>query len=435
MSPRAARLWFPLVAAAIAAVLLSALPGLLGILAAAGTLWFVLWMLLPRRSAVARSTAAAARPAPTIPDDAAILQLTAELIEPLPSGVFLLDNDLHVLAMNRAAEELTGRGRAQAVGHSLIRGTFDHELLQVARAGDGQSRLIERPGEREVRVTAQAVRAGPVSLVLVVEDRSALARAVRARTDLIANVSHELRTPVAAAQALAETLRDGVEDPGTRERFAGRLVDETARLGAIVGRLLYLSRIESGVDAPTPASLDPAEVIAAAVAGVAPLAEPRGIRFELRPPPERCSVLADRDRLLEVLENLLDNALRFSPDGGAITIAWSPAPAPSCPTPPAGASPILGLSIRDEGPGILPGERERVFERFFTSDRSRGPGGGTGLGLSISRHLVEAQGGSIWVGDEMPGTTMHLTLPLAPAEDALGLAATDGADAEPPPSR
>jgi signal transduction histidine kinase len=114
-------------------------------------------------------------------------------------------------------------------------------------------------------------------------------------------------------------------------------------------------------------------------------------------------VLADRERALEVLTNLLDNALRYAPAESTITVVVGP------------VGHAVRLCVRDQGPGILPADRQRIFERFYTADRARSGGVGTGLGLSIARHIVSRLGGEIWVADETPGATLCFTLPRVAA--------------------
>jgi len=327
-----------------------------------------------------------------------------ELIAPLPGAVLLLDRDLNVLAANPAAAQLLGRPIEEMTGQSLIRALRDHDLAQVVREASGEPVTIDHE-DHEWRATAVPVPFAPAAVVLTVDDRTELRRAQRARQDLVGNVSHELRTPIAAARALAETLAEGVEETEARERFQGRLVDELARLGAIVERLLSLSRLEGGLDTLAADALDPRQLLETARLRIVPLAERQQVEVVLEPAASSLlpAVLGDRERVLEVLSNLLDNALRVSPEGGQVVLAaFADEPTGVC------------FEVRDQGPGILPSERERVFERFYTGDRARsGPRRGTGLGLAIARHIVLRQGGRIWVADRHPGATLCFTLPLA----------------------
>jgi two-component system phosphate regulon sensor histidine kinase PhoR len=222
-------------------------------------------------------------------------------------------------------------------------------------------------------------------------------------------MSHELRTPIAAARALTETLQSGVDDEADRARFLAQLGEEVGRLGEMVERLLRLSRLESGAEPFSTEALEPEALLVTAASRIEPLARQRSIRIELQPV-TTASVRGDHDRVLEVLSNLLDNALRHAPEGSTIRlVAQSVRDEPG----------MVRFEVDDDGPGILPTDRERVFERFYTADRSRAAGEGAGLGLAIARHIVQRLGGRIWVADRTPGATLCFTLPLAQGEQAV----------------
>lgn len=328
------------------------------------------------------------------------------MIAPLAEGVLLLDARHAVVAANAAAGRIVDRSTETMIGSSLIVALRDHELAQIVRASTGEPMQLHLASSgHDVVATATAVDAGPVHTLLVLEDVTELERARRARTELVANMSHELRTPVAAARALAETLQAGVDDPEAAEQFHNRLVEEIGRLGEMVERLLRLSRLESGRETMVEEALQPADLLRTAVSRIEPLAESRGRRVEATPE-ELPTVRGDRERVLEVLSNVLDNALRFSPDGGMVTVRALDS-----------GDGFVQFAVSDDGPGIRLDERRRVFERFYTGDQARGFGTGTGLGLSIARHIIERLGGRIWVADRSPGATLCFTLPLAGAPD------------------
>lgn len=419
------RLTVPLalvVLVASAAVAAAALPGVASVagVVAAAAIALALLVLLPRRrgSRGANRSAADLPPGdderedapPSASGGATRLSPAAAaligLLDTLAEGVFLLSSDLTVLAANEAAARITGTPTVEMRGRTLIRATMDHELVRAAREASGQSREVERADGHVLRIVAAPIAAGRVSTILVVEDRAELSRAQRARTDLVANVSHELRTPLAAARALAETLESGVEDSQARARFGHRLVVELDRLEGIVGGLLRLARIESGSEQFAIERLEPAALLATAAARIAPLADGQGVRVQVDGGVGATATVAgDRARVLEVLANLLDNAVRHSPPDGVVTLlAAADEHAPW---------ELVRFEVRDQGPGILPSERSRVFERFYTPDRARSAEGGTGLGLAIARHLVERQHGRIWVADRTPGATLCFTLPRA----------------------
>jgi len=226
------------------------------------------------------------------------------------------------------------------------------------------------------------------------------------RTDFVSNVSHELRTPLTAVKGLVETLRDGaVDDREVRDRFLATIEDETDRLIRLVNDLLVLSKADSQALRLKREALDVQELIERSLNKLAPQLESKGILVEVSAADGPRSVLADADRIEQVLVNLLDNAIKYSAEGGRITVAVSESPTPE----------MVGLAVRDEGVGIPAGDLPRVFERFYRVDRARArDGGGSGLGLSIAKAIVEAHGGEITLeSEEGRGTTVRFTLPCA----------------------
>lgn len=218
----------------------------------------------------------------------------------------------------------------------------------------------------------------------------------RIRKDLIATVSHELRTPITALRAALENLVDGVADPDP-EQFR-TMLDQVERLGSLVSQLLDLSRLESG-DLP----LDRRHF------EVRPFLE-QAVREQALHTPEGVHLIVDTesdwkasgdpDRLHQVVANLLENAVRHSPDHGTVTVSARP------------SSDGLCIEVLDEGPGIPPEEASRVFERFYRSGAGRAGDGGTGLGLAIARWVVDLHGGEIRAAGRNPtGCRMVVTLP------------------------
>jgi signal transduction histidine kinase len=219
-----------------------------------------------------------------------------------------------------------------------------------------------------------------------------LAEVDRQRREFVANVSHELRTPISALHAQLENIADGVT-PASPATLRPAL-EQTERLGRLVGQLLDLSRVDAAGDA-----LDPAEfAVEPFLAGV--VAESRAarpaVRFTVDAPPGLV-VLADRDRLHQVMANLVGNAAAHGPADGTVTVTARR------------GSDGLALEVADEGPGIAPADRARVFERFHRG--GDGSDGGTGLGLAIARWAVELHGGRIEVADEGPGCRIRVLIP------------------------
>ncbi len=230
-----------------------------------------------------------------------------------------------------------------------------------------------------------------------------LATVDREQRDLVATVSHELRTPLAALTATLENLADGVRTPDAAN--LGRAVDQAQRVGALLGDLLELSRVEAGV---TPLRLGPVGVAALLDEVVADLVPTgRGVRFDVELPPA-LEVGADRARLRQLLTNVLDNAVRHGPERGLVRVRG------------AVAGDRWRLDVADDGPGVAPADRERAFERFGTLTSPDGDTGGTGLGLAIARWVASLHGGTVRFVDPppgAPGALVRLDLPLAPAPD------------------
>lgn len=340
-------------------------------------------------------------------------QVTA-FLDLFTEGILLLDSENTVIAANNAAAQILGRPRSGMTGVSLIRAARDHVFLDVLRESAAEPREVELGEGRVIFATATPVRQdNEISTVLTLQDMTALRRAERARQDLIANVSHELRTPIAAALALAETLESGVDEPEQHDRFSRQLTSEIERLGRIVDRLLRLSRIESRMEEFSFEPVDIAALLTEAEHRIAPVAERRAVQIACDVAPDTPRARADRERILEVLSNLIDNAIRHSPEGGTVVLRARLSEGADG----GDDGGHVRVDVRDQGPGIIPQDRLRIFERFYTGDRARSDGLGTGLGLAIARHIVSRHGGEIWVADESPGATLSFTLPRDDMDD------------------
>ena len=232
----------------------------------------------------------------------------------------------------------------------------------------------------------------------------ALEEAERRRMEVISDVSHELRTPLSTIRGYVEGLAEGVVEPS--EETWTLLYAEFERLGRLVDDLRRLSRAEAGRLDLSMAPMSPAEAVRLAVGGMLPLFDEKGVELKSAVSEDLPSVLADIDRVVQVLSNLLSNALRHTPDGGRVVVEAE-----------AGGDEVT-FEVTDTGTGIAPEHLERVFERFYRVDKSRSRGearGGSGVGLAISRALVEAMGGRIRV--QSPGlgqgATFVFTLPVS----------------------
>lgn len=237
------------------------------------------------------------------------------------------------------------------------------------------------------------------------------------RRDFVANISHELRTPLASIKLLAETLQDGaLDDRDAALNFAQKIGAETDHLIAMAQELLELARLEAA-PAPRPRPLDSADLVTRAVDRMRDLARQKGVALRAEIPPQLPHVWADDEQIGRAFVNLIGNAIAFTPAYGSVAVS-------ACADGAGGQDvQVVLFSVSDTGPGIPPGEEERIFERFYKLDTAR-HGGGSGLGLSITRHIVEAQGGRIWARNrEDTGACFSFSLPVAverPAARAAG---------------
>lgn len=264
---------------------------------------------------------------------------------------------------------------------------------QAMVAGD-YSRRIRASSRDEVGELARAFN----------QMASELAEVDRVRRDLIANVSHELRTPITALQAVLENAVDGVAP--TDEKALNTMLAQVQRLARLVDQLLELSKLESGVLPLKVATFSVGRLLEQVVQESSIHAEQahgRRVSFELRVDPQGLTTQGDAERIHQVVSNLIENAVRHSPEGGTVLISARQ------------DSDNVILQVADEGPGVQPEERERVFERFYRSDVSRSSdSGGSGLGLAIARWIVDLHGGRISVGDNQPkGCRVSVVLPTA----------------------
>ncbi|ROS78491.1 cell wall metabolism sensor histidine kinase WalK [Cellulomonas sp. PhB143] len=243
-----------------------------------------------------------------------------------------------------------------------------------------------------------------VAFNIMAED---LASSDRIRRELIANVSHELRTPVAALHAQLENVVDGVV-PADQATLQGAL-DQTERLTRLVTYLLDLSRIEAGAAALNVSSIPVGDFLEDSADELSMMEAGKDLRYVVDVAPPDLVLRADRERLQQVVTNLLHNAIRHSPPGGEVRLEGYPA------TDGQGRD-VVVLEVGDEGPGIAPGDRERIFERFARGQHAPPPGrttsGGTGIGLAIVRWAVELHGGTVAVADSAHGATIRVTLPV-----------------------
>jgi two-component system phosphate regulon sensor histidine kinase PhoR len=342
------------------------------------------------------------------------------VLSSMVEGVIAIDAGQRILFANDRAGQMLEFPARQAPGRKLweiVRQRLVQDLVRrVLGESSGASESLEcgGPSGKTFAVHVTQLPGAPVrGAVLVFSDTTELRRLERLRQDFVANVSHELKTPLSVIAACVETLIDGgVEDTANRGRFLERIGEQAGRLHALILDLLSLARIETGAENLFPVELPLEKAVRDCLERHQERAQGRGQRLELMPPSnEPVSARADEEAVREILDNLVDNALKYTPEGGTIRLRWW-ADADTC-----------CLEVGDTGIGIPESELPRVFERFYRVDKARSRElGGTGLGLSIVKHLAQAMQGSVRAASDVgKGTTFTVTLPRSGTEAAAGV--------------
>ena len=334
----------------------------------------------------------------------------ADVLSVLRSSAVVLDNEDRVVRASPAAHAL-GLVRADRL--------LSEDLLDLARRvrRDGEIReadldLPRGPlGSATRAVVARVAPLGSALVVLLVEDHTEARRVDAVRRDFLANVSHELKTPVGAMALLAEALSDAADDPEAVRRFAGRMQHESDRLTRLVQDVIELSRLQGHDPLGSPELVELDEVIVEAVDRNRLAAEARSVSLVCGGQ-RGLLVRGDSRQLVTAVGNLVDNAVRYGPDGTRVVVTVALAGE--------GATSVAEVSVTDEGPGIAEVERDRVFERFYRVDAARSRDtGGTGLGLSIVKHVAAGHGGEVTLWSaEGTGSTFTMRLPAAPTRPA-----------------
>ncbi|MGH7506102.1 MAG: sensor histidine kinase, partial [Longimicrobiales bacterium] len=340
----------------------------------------------------------------------------ALLVTAVTEGILQIDGDGRVVTANPAARSLLGlpRGAEGQLVASLVRNAELRGFLERgATASDIASREVN-VDERRLLVTARPIPPlddsgpGPGGTVVAFTDLTELRRLEGVRRDFVANVSHEIRTPLTSIRGYVETLMADELPPDMQRQFLEVIHKNAERLRGIVDDLLDLSRLESGGWRPELQPLQPLDIADDVWSHTRERASSK--RIEFRREGADAAVVADPSGLRQVFANLFDNALRYTPDGGRITVRVAAARNGSVADPPR-----VTVEIQDTGSGIPVDSLARIFERFYRVDPARSRAeGGTGLGLSIVKHLVESMGGDVTAESELgKGTTMRFRLPAA----------------------
>jgi two-component system, OmpR family, phosphate regulon sensor histidine kinase PhoR len=331
----------------------------------------------------------------------------------MSEGIMVLNAENRIESVNRGMEEMTGRPAGDLVGGTILeafRNVELHDLLEKFRKNEtvvcAEVDLEDdRPATMDVTISGvQGVAGGERKTMLVFHDVTRLKKLERIRTDFVANVTHEIRTPLTAIIGFAETLQQGAfENPETARKFLRTIRENAERLNRLVDNLLTLSGLELGEAKLHPEGLRIEDAIDRVLAIVEARVSEKGLTIRKEISGKLPLISADRDRLVQILLNILDNAVKFTPPGGSIAVAASP-----------GEEGCLTVRITDTGVGIPKGEIPRLGERFYRADKTRSREmGGTGLGLSIVKHLMRAHQGRIGIDSTLGhGTTVSLHFPI-----------------------
>lgn len=327
------------------------------------------------------------------------------ILRNMTDGVILVDQRRRVTLMNPAAEAMFGVTWAEAQGRDHLEIThhfnLDELLQQVLETGRPEVLEIKRAQPEEQVLEARLAPSGS-GVLIVLRDVTRPRHLEQMRTEFVSNVTHELRTPLTSIQGFAETLLEGaLDDPGTARHFVTIIQKESGHLNRLIEDLLDLSRIESGRWKMRKEPVQLRQLAEETVGRLTPRARELGVSLGLAIPEGLPEVPGDSVRLAQVLLNLVDNALKYTPAGGSVTVSARE------------TGPTVSISVVDTGTGIPKADLPRIFERFYRVDKARSRAtGGTGLGLSIVKHIVEAHGGSISVvSDVGQGAAFTFTLP------------------------
>jgi two-component system sensor histidine kinase VicK len=341
----------------------------------------------------------------------------ASVLSNMNDGVIATDEHGKVIVANRQAkrmlqlgeQDITGRDISDILGmteeqiREYVQGKTSSVTIQVGNADEGDStkiRIVFTPILRRGETTS-----GTIAMLQDITDQEKLEDA---RREFVANVSHELRTPLTTMKSYLEALDDGaIEDPSLAHRFVGVMRNETERMIRLVNDLLHLSRLDSRKAMISKVPTNVADMLEEVADRFSFQLDQKSISIQLIVERDIGEVLLDRDQIDQVLDNLVSNSIKYTPEGGAIVVRarkterdW------------------LEISVQDNGIGIPRKDLSRIFDRFYRVDKARSRNmGGTGLGLSIAREIVKAHGGSISLDSELnKGTRVAFTLPVQQTE-------------------
>ncbi len=343
--------------------------------------------------------------------------LSSAILGSMVEGVAVVSASERLLFANPGFAEILGLDMPPKSGSALVEAVRQTELIEAVRQVlKGKPRVEAEIVTGTLRqhffaATVASVRAAEASgAVLVLHDITELRKLERVRRDFVANVSHEFRTPLTAIQGFAETLLAGaLDDPQNRVKFLKIILEHSRRLARLTEDLLMLSKMDADRLELEIHRLSVSQFVESCIETTQRTAAEKNLRISVNLPASVPDIAADRRRLAEVLQNLLENAIQYTPPSGQINVSAK-----------VNGGEVI-LTVSDTGIGIPRADQPRIFERFYRVDVARSREvGGTGLGLSIAKHLVEAHGGRIWVESEVgQGSRFHFTVPVFEREHAV----------------
>jgi len=357
----------------------------------------------------------AERLAPAIVDRA-----VEAVVSDLPDPTIILTPESMVVAFNESAQEITpGILRGEPISFALRVPNVLEAIRAVAASREMRRvEFFQRvPTDRWWEATiAPLVLPGGASpdrhlILLALRDLTPLRRVEEMRADFVANASHELRTPLASLSGFIETLQGPARnDPSSRDRFLAIMKEQATRMARLIDDLLSLSRIEQKVHIHPDTTTDLVMIVHEVADGLSPLAQERDVEIKITDRAHALDVLGDRDELIRVFENLIENALKYGASGKRVDISLAREPA-------TGQARDAIVSVKDYGPGIAPEHLPRLTERFYRVDigESRAQGG-TGLGLALVKHILNRHRGRLMI-ESTPGSGANFSvrLPLSRA--------------------
>ncbi len=333
------------------------------------------------------------------------------ILNNMADGVILTDAEGNIVLTNKAAQRLLLIRDKDAKGKPLIEAVREYELndLLTSCLETGKEQITQfelGTSNRFLRVIGIPVANNQLEgILLLLQDLTELRSLQTMRREMVGNISHEFRTPLSGIKAMVETLQDSaIDDREAAKDFLSRIETEVDRMTQMVAELTELSRIETG---KAELKLEPVELTSLAeevIAQLKPQAERKNLTLDMALGDDLQVTQADKDRIRQVMVNLIHNAIKFNRPGGSIRIRTLH------------IADSVGVEVSDTGTGIARDDLPHIFERFYKADKSR-TGQGSGMGLAIAKHIVEAHGGKIWVqSEEGKGSTFIFSLPLIPGQ-------------------